>query len=189
MQIILMRHGKPTVDLDTIKRKRVSPQAVGQIVTEYAATPLPQDETATEAALKIATECNVAISSDLARATDSIERLGLSSKAIVDPMFTESAMPFCNWHGPRLKFLTWCVIFRILWLCGVSANGEHIRVAKQRTHRCCQTLQELAEKNETVLVVGHGIMNRLIARELKRRGWVKDTPNSVTYWSFSVFRK
>jgi len=151
MQIILMRHGKPTVDLDTIKRKRVSPQAVGQIVTEYALTPLPQDETATEAALKIASECNVAISSDLARATDSIERLGLSSKAIV--------------------------------------NGEHIRVAKQRTHRCCQTLQELAEKNETVLVVGHGIMNRLIARELKRRGWVKDTPNSVTYWSFSVFRK
>jgi len=30
MQIILMRHGKPTVDLDTIKRKRVSPQAVGK---------------------------------------------------------------------------------------------------------------------------------------------------------------
>ncbi|PMY61681.1 phosphoglycerate mutase [Pseudomonas sp. FW305-25] len=37
--------------------------------------------------------------------------------------------------------------------------------------------------------LGHGFMNRLIARQLEAQGWVRQTPNGGSrYWSATVYR-
>ena len=59
----------------------------------------------------------------------------------------------------------------------------------------CQILEKLAEKHGNILLVGHGIMNRLIAQALLKKGWNgEDAPNGkkyygFRYWEYSTFTK
>nr|WP_244309277.1 hypothetical protein [Pseudomonas duriflava] len=45
------------------------------------------------------------------------------------------------------------------------------------------------EASGTVLLLGHGIMNRLIAKQLKRRGWEQNVKQGSDYWSYAIFEK
>lgn len=189
MQIVVMRHGKPEIDLEQLKKKRVSAAQTGTIINSYENAGLSSEEVPTEAASAIAQMCNVAFSSHLPRAFDSIHRLGIQSKTTFDHAFAESALPYLEWHWPRLSFFTYCILFRLLWLLGFSKNGESIRSAKERAKACATKLEEQAEAADNVLLLGHGIMNRLITHELKRKGWNCDQPGNESYWSYLVFRK
>jgi broad specificity phosphatase PhoE len=65
----------------------------------------------------------------------------------------------------------WLAAFRLIWLAGLSTSPESLSQAKTRARRAAQRLLELAQIEGRVLVIGHGIMNQLIANELRRRGW------------------
>ncbi|MEP5154204.1 histidine phosphatase family protein [Planktotalea sp.] len=187
MQIIIMRHGQPELDLDDLKKIRMSARAVGDIVARYEQADLAADSEPSEAALELAQTCSRGFCSELPRAIGSIEKLGLSEKTTIDPDFTESALPFLTWARPNLTFFTWCILFRITWLFGFSQNGEHIRGAKTRAKRCAERLIADTKEDETTLLLGHGIMNRLIARELKRNGWRKIASSGENYWAISTY--
>ena len=189
MQIILMRHGKPDLYLEVLKRRKVSPTEVGEIVRDYEGSALSPDTTPPEDSRAMALECGAAISSDLLRATQSIKRLGVQDSASVDPEFTESAMPYLRWQWPKLAFYTYCIIFRVFWFAGFSSNGEAYRTAKIRSARCAAKLEHCAADKGSVLFLGHGIMNRLISRDLKRLGWSVKRKGGDDYWSYSVFHK
>ncbi len=189
MQIILMRHGQPEMDLDTLKRRRMSANDVGKIVEAYETAALSANTAPPQDARNIADRCPVVISSDLPRAVQSSEKLETTAKAKIDPLFTESALPYLNWNTPKLSFFTWCIIFRILWLCGFSKNGESIAQANARAATCGAELTQHAHEEGAVLLLGHGIMNRLIARDLKKRGWKRTSKSSEKYWAFAIYSK
>lgn len=46
---------------------------------------------------------------------------------------------------------------------------------------------KLAKEYESVLFVGHGIFNRLLAKELKSLGWCGPSNPGSKYWSFGVY--
>ncbi len=58
------------------------------------------------------------------------------------------------------------------WLFGYRSNSESFVEAKQRAELGADMLIELAHDNKDVLLVGHGIMNRLITKALVKRGAV-----------------
>jgi hypothetical protein len=39
-----------------------------------------------------------------------------------------------------------------------------------------------------VLLLGHGFMNRMIARQLEADGWTRQTGNGSQYWSATVYQ-
>ncbi|WMP19050.1 hypothetical protein [Thiothrix lacustris] len=45
----------------------------------------------------------------------------------------------------------------------------------------------LAEEYGSVLLVGHGIMNRLLAKELHKQGWQVELSPSSKHWAFGVY--
>lgn len=45
----------------------------------------------------------------------------------------------------------------------------------------------LAQENEKVILVGHGLMNRLIAGNLRRNNWQGPTSPGKKYWEFGIY--
>jgi len=181
-EIILMRHGKP--DLGPIDK--VSSRDMKQWIAQYDLAVIV-DEPAPETSRALASAAGVIVSSSAPRALASVAALGLSPK-VIDAVFCEAPLPHGSWAQPRLSPFTWAFIYRMAWLCGLSAQVESARDAGLRADRAAQQLQTLAE-GEDVLLMGHGFMNRMIAKRLTRAGWVRQDSSGSRYWSASRYRK
>ncbi|MDP2573465.1 hypothetical protein Q8W40_14830 [Vibrio penaeicida] len=187
MKIVLMRHGQPELDLHSLKSQRFSSHDLGSLVLEYESSDLNFSTLPSEQAIKAAQGCNIAVSSQLPRAVSSVRMLGVEEVHHVQKCFRESDLPYLNWQTPKLNFLCWAVIFRLCWLFGFAKNGEPIHEAKERARLEANYLSALANQHESVFLLGHGIMNRLIAKQLKSQGWKQTESTGESYWSYSVF--
>lgn len=187
MRIILMRHGRPELDLDALKHEKLSSRGLGEIVKAYLSTNLHPDTTPPEEANMLAASCALCLTSDMPRAISSARMLGVGDKAKIDPNLREADLPYLNWRHPVLRLSTWTFLFRVFWLFGFSQNAETVKDAKRRALQNAEKLDLLAREYGSVLIVGHGIMNRLIARELTKSGWRKRSGVKAQYWSSLVF--
>ena len=188
MKIVLMRHGRPELDLDALLKQRVSAAEVGKIVKEYEMSDLAKNQKPSLSALDEVKAAGYVISSDLPRAVQSVEELQGHDKLLIDSSFRESSLPYFISNWPRLSLFTYFLLFRLAWLLGFSSNGESIRDARKRAASNASKLLDLARAHGSVVLLGHGIMNRLIARELKRSGMVCSEQSKEKYWSYAVFQ-
>jgi broad specificity phosphatase PhoE len=186
LRIIVMRHGKPKIDLEALKSKKMASCSLGEIVEKYELTELDIDAPPATDAMAISKDCVSSVSSDLPRAVSSVELLGLLAANRAESQFRESTLPYLELNSPKLSFLTWAILYRIAWLFGFSKNGESIIDAKRRARRGVDRLVDIAQKEQTILFMGHGIINRLIIKELKRRHWKVRTKTAEQYWSYTV---
>jgi broad specificity phosphatase PhoE len=74
-------------------------------------------------------------------------------------------------------------------LFGFSRNGESLIDTRIRARQAAAKLIELAEGHRQVLLVGHGFMNRFIARELLRSGWAGPLKPGKGFWGYGVYEK
>jgi len=186
MKIIIMRHGKPLLDLEAMKYQRMPSARLGQIVNEYETSDLDPSNAPDKDSICAAEECAISISSDLPRAISSSMLLGFEKTNRVDPCFREPALPHMEWSRPKLTLYSWAILFRLAWLCGFSKNGESVQEVKARSKLGADKLEHLAREGDAVLHVGHGIMNRLLVRELRRRKWLVKRHTGENYWSYTV---
>lgn len=98
-------------------------------------------------------------------------------------------MPVANWQVLKLTPKIWAVVFRILWLLGYSRNSESLKEAKSRASEAVEKLSDLAQEYESVLFVGHGVYNRMLANELRRRGWAVPNNPGSNHWAFGVYEQ
>lgn len=180
MNIILMRHGKPVLT----ETAWVSPAGMARWIAHY-------DESIVEtcdipaASKQAAQAASMIVASPSARALASVEALGLCA-AVTDAVFAEAQLPFALWSYPRLSPFAWAAVFRILWLCGYARGADPICLVRARARQAADRLSLLAAEND-VLLMGHGVMNRLIAKELRRSGWRGMGKHEERYWSANVF--
>ena len=66
---------------------------------------------------------------------------------------------------------------------GYTPNAATYPDTVGRAREDATRLIRLAEGHGTVLVVGHGIMNGLVARELVRDGWSLEGRGGTGHWS------
>jgi len=75
-----------------------------------------------------------------------------------------------------------------MWLCGFSRNVESLSLAKQRAVQAADILVTSAEEsNGPVLLMGHEVMNRLIAKELISLGWKDGCRQGNGYWNARTY--
>ncbi len=177
MKIVLVRHGQPDFNAkiwigsnsvrDTLQRYKISRVNLG-----------PEDHL--PGLEKV--ESAYFISSALPRAKDSL-KLYQSRQAEVTELLNEAELP----HPDRLfvsfpwSFLV--VVCRIAWLVGYRSNAPGMRRDRERAGKASELLIDRALEYRTVYAFGHGIMNRLITRELKCRGWKTQSKTGTGYWS------
>lgn len=87
----------------------------------------------------------------------------------------------------KLKPSHWTICLRIAWFLGAKRRCESYREAKERARAAADFLINEARENGSVCLIGHGIFNGLIAKELQKRQW-QGTINH-THWSCSTFQR
>jgi hypothetical protein len=141
------------------------------------------------ATIDAARASRIVVASTSPRSTQSAERLSGSRACLSEAIFCEAGLPYSRWDVPRLPASVWAACFRLAWFCGYSAHAESVGEARARSHAAAERLIELAEENGSVFLVGHGIMTRLIARQLRRLGWFGPSWPAHRYWRFSIYER
>ncbi|WP_456269585.1 phosphoglycerate mutase family protein [Kushneria sp. AK178] len=184
MKIILMRHGAPQVRFD----ERMVAADFRDWVARYQLAGL-DELTRCERAFSVARECAAVVCSDLPRSLESALRLEAGNIVYSDPLMREIDLPHGSgrWPTPPLPTTFWLVTFRALWLLGYHGNAEGRRAVFSRAGAAASKLVELAGEHCSVLFVGHGMINHLLARELLSRGWQGPRRPGRAHWQYGVY--
>lgn len=187
MKIILLRHGKP----DLTASKNISPYEFIQWIKDYDGTELCSSSLPPETTIEQVKASSLLICSALRRSINSAKALKSTQDLISNAMFNEADMPSTTWQFPKLPAQIWAIIFRLSWRMGFTAGGK-VESFKQTTNRAKTAASELiryAESHDEIILVGHGIFNRLLAQQLKKSHWSQIKPLSNGYWSHGIFEK
>jgi len=185
MKIILLRHGKPK----TPPIFNMTALEFSKWVEQYDLSglcPSSQPETNT---VFVANSCNAVVCSELPRSIESSSVLGIKTITLTSRKFNEAGLPITEYGHLKLSPRIWVIILRVLWLLGYTKKSESYKDAKIRATESVKTLTALAKTHSSVLFVGHGVYNRLLAKELISLGWVGPKSPGSKHWSFGVYKK
>ena len=181
MQITLMRHGRPLLT----QGPWLAPYDMAQWIARYDAALVHAAEVPAASHALLAGAVTVTAST-APRAISSVQALGRQASG-ADPVFGEAQLPHALWRFPRLPGSAWAAFFRLLWLAGYARGADSLGVTRLRARTGAHRLAALA-RNGPVLLVGHGIMNHLIGKELLSAGWVQISSQGSRHWGASVYR-
>lgn len=174
MEIILIRHGKPKMNNNSV----LSASEFTHWVRNYNNSEVEGDSKPPNKNLN--SKRAYIISSDLARAIHSAIIYTNKTPDLVSTAFNEIEIP--RYKIPfRFKPITWVYLSRVLWLLGVKGNFESYPQAKVRSEIASNELVNLVKEKETVILFGHGYMNLHIRKQLIKKGWVLHS-KSNDYW-------
>jgi broad specificity phosphatase PhoE len=185
MKIVLLRHGKP--DMPAFGKLKASEMC--QWIESYNLAGIDQELIPPTRTTEMAASCNAIVCSDLPRSVESANALKSKGEhdILSDALFREMDLPCTNWTLLRLSPTIWVVLFRILWFLGFSPRCESYYSARLRAITGAQRLKELAAEHGSVLLVGHGLLNRFLAKELLSTDWEGSASPGKQYWEFGVY--
>ena len=183
MKLVLMRHGLPDYDLS----QRVAGLNLSRAYAAYKNAGLAAGNVIPEKSLAVATECQWRVTSELFRATESLRLMNLPAD-YSDVLFNESEPPHVNVPFPALPLMLWATVFRGASILGFSPNGEAQADLKLREQAASLQLQRWSEEYGSVLLLGHGFMNYLLGKALRRDGWVCVEETGYRHWSYRTYR-
>jgi hypothetical protein len=181
--IALARHGRPDFD----HTRRVTPREIRQWIADFNRCGVVADAAPPKLRF-VAGEAALVVSSTYERSLRSSDLLGTIRARIADRIFIEADLPYTTWRFPRLPVWVWLVAFRLAWFLGFSANAESRASTTTRAQMAAGRLIALAEQHGSLLLVGHGIFNRFLARELKAAGWSGADKPSSDWWGVAIYR-
>ena len=179
MKIVLMRHGKPVLS----PTRWVYPMEMAAWIEGYDRADMAHGQPPADSRAQAASAA-VIVSSATRRALSSAQALGRSPD-VVDALFGEAGLPVAPMRGPRLPPSVWAAVFRTLWFFGWAWDAEPLTAARARAKAAAATLVALSVQGP-VLLVGHGIMNGLIATELRALGWHGARPGG-RHWNATAY--
>ena len=182
MEIILLRHGKPTLEL----KGNMNSSEFKELAVAYAQSGI-KDSAPKQ--LKERFDAHYIVCSDLERSIQSAKSIGVKEIHLIDPLFKESDIPYFEQRFFKLPVTVWLVLYRLMWMFGFSKNGESYAAAKNRAYVAASKLITLAEEHDKVLLVGHGLMNRIIAKRLCVNNWTGPISPGKKYWEFGIYYK
>lgn len=182
MEIILLRHGKPEIELNGW----FDAKQIKQLVVEYTLSTI--EDCPPDSCRQRFNTYHV-VCSDLERSIHSAKKLELKKIHFSNALFKEADLPHFDQSVFKLPVMVWVTLLRIMWLFGFQKNGESFNQAKVRAKEAANKLIVLAQENEKVILIGHGLMNRLIANQLRLKQWQGPASPGKKYWEFGQYIK
>ncbi|MGR4048924.1 histidine phosphatase family protein [Kosakonia cowanii] len=183
MEIVLVRHGEPEFSAQQGSARVKATHMPGWIAGYDASSVTGEPDCH---AILADTRRTFVMSSPLPRALASLQAINLTPDRIVDDL-REAPLPVFNLPFLRLSPQAWLVLFRLCWFTGALAGPESKKQTMQRAEKMARALIAHAQQYDRVLSMGHGVINRLISRELEKAGWVKRERTGNGYWSSVTF--
>jgi len=174
MEIILIRHGKPT----SANNPTVNAAEYVKWVRQYNTSDVANNSRPDSINANYLSQYT--ISSDLKRAIHSANIYVNKSPDEINGLYREMDIP--RYKLPfTLTAWQWVYFCRMLWMLGFTGSFESFKQAKQRANIAANELIKIAKKQNTVVLFGHGFMNRYIRKTLIQAGWTL-TSKSNAYW-------
>jgi len=185
IEISLIRHGKSVLN----GNKKKNCEEFKKWVNNYNLSGVVEEKELPPSTLKKVAHAKVVITSDLKRSIESAKILRNNVHIMTDTLFREVELPIpsSKLGNIKLKPQVWSGILRCLWFCGYSNSCESYESAKERAKQAAGQLIEYAEEYHSVVVVGHGFFNLLLAKELIKRGWNGQKMKSSKHWSVTSY--
>ena len=185
MRIILARHGRPAWDFGTpICGRDFAAWRRGE-----DAAPLDPQSRPDPALDRLIRSAACVFTSPLKRSRESAALLVPGMSSVVAAEFREADLPSEFRSGLRLRPGLWGLLARSAWLCGWSAGVDSLAMVRERAKQAAALLQERAAREDVVALIWHGMMNMLIARELRAAGWRGPRLPSRRHWGFAVYER
>jgi len=184
MTITLIRHAKVLAKED----KKLHAFEVQQWVEHYNTAPivetLPQS-----AVIQQIKHANVVVASSLSRTHDSLALVGVKP-SVKDSVFDEAEVPPGKIPCIKLYPRQWLVVLRLMMLVGMGKKSSSLKASKSRASKAANDLIVLAQTKHSVVLMGHGGMNWLIAKALEKEGWdCAEDAHSSKNWGYKVYEK
>jgi broad specificity phosphatase PhoE len=183
MQIALVRHGRPDVDFSSGSEHHLDWVEAYDLAGIDPRLPPPARVRAVAAA------STFALSSDLPRAVESLGALTREGSAPAEHLFRELDLRGLPVSPIRLDPQLRATLARIGWRFGWSLPKEGALGLHRRANAASKRLSSLAATHGSVMLVGHGYFNVLIAWRLLAAGWRGPVWPTGSYWSVAVYRK
>lgn len=187
--IHLVRHLPPEPSPTTwVDRRGLAAWLDSEGARGIVADPLPSQEL-----VALVIESRHLLISPLARAqataTAVLDQVPVDSarRTSTVPELREAPLPVLQVPRLRLPLGGWGQLCRVSWFLGYAGSVESRSEAVDRARSVARRLGQLAPSGP-VTVIGHGIMNILVARELRRRGWKGPRLPSQHHGGISTFR-
>jgi broad specificity phosphatase PhoE len=180
MEIILIRHGKPT----SASSPAINACDYTKWIRRYNFSDVAQDSRPESVNERY--KSFYIVSSDFKRAIHSANLYIGKEPEEVSEIYREMEIP--RYKLPcKLKAMTWVYLCRALWVLGFKGHFESYHSAKIRAELATEQLIQLAKEKDNVVLFGHGYMNLHIRKALIRKGWsVKCKDNS--FWGVSSLK-
>jgi broad specificity phosphatase PhoE len=185
MGISLIRHGK-SKNIDT---NRMTCKEFKDWIKKYNDSGVFEENSYPSETFEKIASANLVITSDLKRSIESATLLNPNINVISEPLFRETELPnlLTKLGGLKLNPNIWAVILRCLWFSGYSWECESLSSAKDRAKVASDLLVEYAQEHTTVVLVGHGFFNMLIAKELQKMGWRCERKINSKHWNCTTY--
>ena len=183
LTIVLARHGKPDWDEKTL----IPGHGLRQWVRGRDAAPIVPSVRPPEDLVRLGRSCRVVAASTLRRSLESAELVVPGIAPRVHAMFKEVAPPTQIRIGLRLRPQLWSWLARAAWYCGWSPGVESYAEARERAAAAAEALTDLALEEESVILVGHGIMNGMIGKQLRHAGWSGPLLRPRRLWAHATY--
>jgi broad specificity phosphatase PhoE len=177
MEIVLIRHGKPS----SANNPMIKAYEYANWIRRYNSS-----DVAKESRPKYINDNYKSfyiVSSDLKRAVHSANIYVGKPPEKIDKLYREMEIP--RYKFPfQLKAWNWVYFSRFLWIIGYKGPFESFKEAKQRAENAALKLIELAQQQNSVVLFGHGFMNRYIRKSLIQKGWALNSKDNA-YWGIT----
>lgn len=119
-----------------------------------------------------------------------LDRLDVDSRPEITTVaeLREAPLPVLPIPRLRLPLNVWGILCRASWFLGYAGTVESRRAAIERAQSVARRLDELAPSGP-VTVIAHGIMNLLVASELRRLRWTGPRLPNHHHGGTSTFRR
>ena len=181
--IVLARHGRPAWDFAT----PIPGHALAEWIRGMDGAPIDPSVRPSPQLLELARESRGLAASPLRRSLESAEILCPGEAPYLEPLFREVYLPTAIRSGVRLRPRLWSLLARTGWYCGWSPGVERFSDAPRRATAAAALLVSLASQRGQLLLIGHGRMNGLIGKRLRRAGWRGPRLRPRRYWAFAVY--
>ncbi len=159
--ITLVRHAKVSLDSSWIY-----PHELKSFIVQYDYADIESFKVDKNLS-KVIASSTIFITSTLKRSKETLKRLKKEA-TLSSELFNEASLPYPKQKVPiKLPASLYIVLFRVAWFFGYSNNAKSF---KQEQKRAKEAAKMLVEYQENLLLIGHGIFNTLLEKELKKLG-------------------
>ncbi len=168
IQIYLIRHAKPNLSKTFLS----SADQAQSYIENYNKAPINEIDL-NRVKIDLNKPHQIYCSSLVRSQETALALFGDSYLIVSDSIFREFELKIVHASSVvKVPLDLWKGLSRLFWFLGCNHEGiESYKEAKKRVVLSVDNLEKLASQEETAILVGHGMINAAIAKELRNRGW------------------